>query len=277
MNLFSSELHSSFQAKKAIKVITGIDRTDISKIIDITKAAELSGCTYVDVVANPKVVKLVKSVSSLPICVSSIDPIELYNCVVAGANLIEIGNFDFCYKQGIYLTSVNILQLTRELKYLMNNIDLCVTIPYYLSISEQVKLAQELEFLGVSIIQTESMFIKNKLQFINCNNSNTFSSAYPSYSSLLSTYFISKYVDIPIITSSSLNTITSSMALLFGASGIGVGSIIRNQNNLMEMYQYLKSLRISINLIADQQFNNLHFLHYSSSRLYPDTIKNLLI
>lgn len=277
MNLFSSKLYDSFQAKKVIKVITGIDQTDISQIVSIIKAAELSGSTYVDVVANPKVVKLVKSVSSLPVCVSSIDLIELYNCVVAGADLIEIGNFDCCYKKGIYLTSRQILQLTQELKCLLSNIDLCVTIPYYLSISDQVTLAQDLEFLGVNIIQTESIFIKNKLQVLNFNDSNTFSSAYPSYLSLLSTYCISRYVDIPIITSSSMNTLTSSIALLFGASGVGVGSIIRNQNNLLEMSRYLKILRSSMNLIADQQFINSNAFYCSNRVIYTDIIKNLLV
>lgn len=277
MNLFSSELHDSFQAKKAIKVITGIHRTNISQIISIIKAAELSGGTYIDLVANPKIVTITKSVSSLPICVSSIDPIELYNCAVAGADLIEIGNFDFCYKKGIYLTARQILQLTQELKCLINKIDLCVTIPYYLSIGEQVKLAQDLEFLGVNIIQTESIFIKNKLQLLNCNRSNTFFSAYPSYLSLLSTYFISTYVDIPIITSSSINTLTSSIALLFGASGIGVGSIIRNQNDLLQMSKYLKLLRHSVNLIADHQLIDAKISYYFNSVMNPGKIRNSLI
>nr|ARW68658.1 hypothetical protein [Palisada sp.] len=275
MNLLNTHLSDCFKAKKVVKVITGIDNVNISQIVSMVKAAELSGATYIDVVANPKIVKLLKTISSMPICVSSISPIDLYNCVVSGADLVEIGNFDAFYKKGIYISSNQILQLVKEIKLLVNSIDICVTIPYHLSIGEQIKLAQALEFMGISFIQTESMFIKNKVHMLKLYDNDIVHSIHPSYSSLLSTYFISMNVQIPILTSSSINTISSALALSFGASGIGVSSIIRNKNDLPQMSYYVKLLYDSVNFMVDQQPLSLDCPIYCKNLLHSDIIKGL--
>lgn len=274
MTLSNPNLYNAFKSKQVIKVITGMDNVNISQIVTMVKAAELSGATYLDVAANPKIVKLLKSVSSLPVCVSSISPIDLYNCVVAGADLVEIGNFDSCYSRGIYITCNQILHLVKEVKLLLGNIDLCVTIPYHLSIKNQIQLAQTLEFLGVNIIQTESTFIKNRIYILDIQDNNIINSFVSSYSSLLSTYFISTNVQIPIITSSSINTFSSSISLLFGASGIGVGSIIKNQSDLYEMSNYVKLLRESISLNFHEKTINLNQLLLSNTLLLSDVIKD---
>nr|YP_009391599.1 hypothetical protein [Laurenciella marilzae]ARW59743.1 hypothetical protein [Laurenciella marilzae] len=272
MNLFNTKLHDSFQSREVIKVITGIDNVDISQIVTIAKSAELSGATYLDVVANPKVVKLLKSTSALPVCVSSVSTLDLYNCFVAGADLIEIGNFDACYTRGIYFSPDQILSLVKEVKSLVDTIDLCVTIPYHLSLNDQIRLAQSLEFIGVNIIQTEAIFIKNKPFNSQVLGSNIFNLVYPSYSSLLSTYFISTSVQIPVITSSRINTFSGTVALLLGASGIGVGSTIKNQDDLSQMSDYIKLLRDSINFVVDEQSLVLNHMLHSSILLSSNTI-----
>nr|WMP11786.1 Ycf23 [Laurencia australis]WMP11997.1 Ycf23 [Laurencia australis] len=273
MNLSNVKLYSAFKSKEVIKVITGINNVNISQIVSMAKAAELSGANYLDIVANPKIVKLLKSVSSLPICVSSISPIDLYNCVVAGADMVEIGNFDAFYDRGFYIDFNQIFHLVKEVKRLVGNTSLCVTIPYHISIKNQIYLAQTLEFLGVNIIQTESTFIKNRLHILDLHDNNITNFFLPSYSSLLSTYFISTNVQIPVITSSSINAFSSSISLLFGASGIGVGSIIRNQSDLYQMSNYVKLLRKSINLTRDQKTIILNQLLYSNDLLFSDIIK----
>lgn len=242
MNLFCSELNKSFASRKVIKLIAGIDNLDISSIYKMVRAAELSGITYVDIAANTKVVQLLKLNSSLPICVSSISPLELYNCVVAGADVVELGNFDFCYKQGIYLTSSQILTLAKEVLSLVGNIDVCVTIPYYMSLHEQIELSQELEFIGVKILQTESVFMQNRLVTSPLFYNNTYYSLRPACSSLLSTYFISHNVHLPVISSSGINSLSSPLALSCGAAGVGVSSSVKKQGNICNMVNYLKSL-----------------------------------
>jgi len=247
MNLFCTQLREPFKSKKVIKLITGINNLNISNIINLSKAAQLSNVTYLDVVADTKVVTLLKSYSSLPICVSSISPIDLYNSVVAGADLIEVGNFDFCYKQGIYLTPSQILEIVKQSKFLIGNIDICVTIPYYLSLDEQIRLSQDLEFLGVNILQTESVFTNNKFD-VSCRSTySVLNKVYPSFTSLLSTHIISNYVQLPIIASSSMNNLSTSMALSLGASGVGIGSVISKQHNILNMSRYLKTMHSLIN------------------------------
>lgn len=272
MNLFSTKLLHSFQTKKVIKLITGIDNLDMYSIISITKAAELSGVTYLDVAANTKLIQLLKSISLLPICVSSISAIELYNCVVAGADLVEIGNFDACYKKGIYLTPLEILNLAKEVRSLVGSIDICVTIPYYISLTSQVRLAQDLEFLGINILQTEAVFNKHKSTILYPFSKNTFNTIYPSCPSLLSTYFISSIVQVPVITSSSINHISSNFALSLGASGIGISSIVKKQRNIFNMVDYLKSLKYLMSLPTFQalpQFvNTARVLDINSDNAY---------
>nr|ARW63680.1 hypothetical protein [Chondria sp. (in: red algae)] len=266
MNLFCTELYKYFQSRKVVKLITGIDNLSVSNILSMAKAAELSGVTYLDVVANTKVVRLLKSISYLPICVSSISPIELYNCVIAGADLVEIGNFDFCYKQGIYLTSSEILNLAKEVRFLVGDIDICVTIPYYMSFQEQINLAQDLEFLGINILQTESVFTKNKSAASSLFNNNIFNYLYPSCSSLLSTYIISSQVQLPVIASSSINHLSSNLALSLGASGVGISSIVKQQGDILQIVKYLKSFSHLVNSTDFKTFSK--FSHGSMDLFY---------
>nr|YP_009393266.1 hypothetical protein [Symphyocladiella dendroidea]ARW61828.1 hypothetical protein [Symphyocladiella dendroidea] len=239
MNLSNVQLHNSFQSKNVIKVITGIHNTNIYQIAQIAKAADLAKASYLDVIANTKVVKFLKSFSSLPLCISSIDPIDIYNCISAGADLVEIGNYDTFYNKGVYITSFELVELIKEVKYLVGDIDLCVTIPYYFDLNEQIRLAQLLECLGVNIVQTEGIFTHNihslPKQLSVLTNSLS--------SSLLSTYFISKSVNIPVITSSGISSIFASTAINCGASGIGIGSAIRGRHNIVSMTKYLNEVK----------------------------------
>nr|YP_009398632.1 hypothetical protein [Kuetzingia canaliculata]ARW67818.1 hypothetical protein [Kuetzingia canaliculata] len=258
MNLFNAELCQHFKSKQVIKVITGLDNSDIDKILKIVKAAELSKVNYIDTIANPSIVSILKSISSLPICVSSINPIDLYNCVIAGADLVELGNFDSLYKRNIYLNSSDIFNLAKETLELVNNIDICVTIPYYLNWQEQIILAQKLENIGISILQTEGSPISKPYRNYNIitpkpnNYDNVFCSFNSSCLSLSSTYILSNHVKIPVITSSKINCLSSSMAMLYGASGIGIGSAISQINDLNNMYSYIEELRQSLYLINHQ-------------------------
>nr|YP_009394081.1 hypothetical protein [Rhodomela confervoides]ARW62643.1 hypothetical protein [Rhodomela confervoides] len=246
MNLLNTQLCKSFKSKTIIKVITGIDNNDISQIIQIARAAEISYASYLDVIANPKIVKLLKSFSSLPICVSSINPIDIYNCVSVGADMIEIGNYNFFYQKGIYLGSSEIIELVQEIKSLIGKIDICVTIPYYLDLNQQVTLAQKLELLGINLLQTEGVFVpkdsqeKNSLLNHLTDRTNLYSL------SLLSTCILSNYVSIPIITSSGVNSLSANIAKFYGASGVGIGSAITKQDNIYSMVKYINEVYYSL-------------------------------
>lgn len=247
MNLFNNQLVSSFQSKQVVKVISGLNNSSIYEIIKIVKAAELANASYIDIIANTNVVKFLKFNSRLPICVSSINPLDLYNCAIAGADLVEIGNFDSFYKKNIYLTPLQIIKLAQETRYLVNNINICVTIPSYLYLHQQIYLAQELEMIGINILQTEGQ-CKQQLAINNSSRvkcDTIFNAINLSSSSLSSTYALSKAVKIPIIASSSMNSLSSIVATSYGASGVGIGSSINQYQSLYEMSSYIKEIRQS--------------------------------
>lgn len=239
MILSNTKLGHSFNSKNVIKVIAGINNTDVSQIIKIAMASQLGGADYLDINANVGLVKILKSYVSLPLCISSINPVEIYNCVSSGANLIEVGNYDIFYKENIYMTPQQLIDLVKEIKFLIGNRDICVTVPYYMNLHDQINLAQNLEYLGVNILQTEGVFLNSNLENQICTYK-------PLFSSLLSTYVMSKYVSLPIITSSGLNSMSSNMPIYYGASGLGIGSAVRKRNSLIRMTNYIKEVKVSI-------------------------------
>nr|YP_009398004.1 hypothetical protein [Gredgaria maugeana]ARW67190.1 hypothetical protein [Gredgaria maugeana] len=251
MYLSNITLYNSFKSKKVIKVIAGIQNTNMYHIAQIASAANLANASYLDISANVKIVKFLKSFSSLPLCISSIDPIDIYNCISAGADLVEIGNYDTFYNNGIYINSCQLIQLVKEIKYLIGNIDICVTIPYHLNLVEQIILAQNLKDLGVNILQTEGVFI-NSLSKKMPRLTNSLSS------SLISTYFLSNYVDIPVITSSEVTSFSASVAMQYGAYGIGIGSAIKNNSSVIHMVNCINEVKYSMYINSLMKHDNFN-------------------
>lgn len=87
--------------------------------------------------------------------VSAIDPEAFGPCVAAGADMLELGNFDAFYEAGLRLTSLDILDMTTRTKQLHPGLPLSVTVPHWLKMEEQAQLADSLQALGVDVIQTE--------------------------------------------------------------------------------------------------------------------------
>ncbi len=247
MNLSNTQLNNAFKSKRVIKIIAGINNINISEVATIASAAQLAGANYLDIAANVSLVKFLKSFSSLPLCISSIDPIEIYNCVSCGVNLVEVGNYDVFYQNNIYITSTQLLDLIKEIKLLIGNYDMCVTIPYHMNLYEQIDLSKRLEYLGVNILQTEGLTLNQ------VSTKRSFSSHLST--SLLSTYAISQSVDIPIITSSGITSMFTNMPFYYGASGLGLSSAIKRRNGLMDMVNYINEIKYSMlnNLSVDSE------------------------
>lgn len=261
--LFNHQLIKSYQSKTVVKVIAGLDNGSIKNIMKLVKAAEISKATYIDIIANPKIVSIIKSLTNLPICVSSIDPLELYNSVIAGADIVELGNFDLFYTKNIYFTLEQIYNLALETRLLLPSIDLCVTIPHIFSLESQVQLAIQLEKIGVNILQTEGFSTSvNNIYNINNNLDYLALSASKASSSLSSTYALSQSVNIPIITASGINSISSSVAISYGSSGIGIGSSLKKYQSIadmsLNMIEILQSLKYQ-NSYSSMNTKNLCF------------------
>jgi hypothetical protein len=151
----NSKLQRAFEQGRALKIISGLNNFDAANVAAVVKAADIGGATFVDIAADRDLVLMAKQLTDLPICVSAVEPEKFVPAVEAGADLIEIGNFDAFYAVGRRFEAEEVLELTRQTRSLFPKITLSVTVPHILELDKQVQLAIELVKAGANIIQTE--------------------------------------------------------------------------------------------------------------------------
>ncbi len=230
------KLQQAFDSGRALKVISGLNNFDRANVAATIKAAQRGGATFVDIAADADLVLLARQLSSLPVCVSAVEPARFVSAVEAGANLIEIGNFDSFYAQGRRFEAEEVLALTKETRQLLPNITLSVTVPHILELDRQVELAQELVKAGADIIQTEGGTSSNP------THAGTLGLIEKAAPTLAAAYSISRAVSVPVLCASGLSSVTVSMAIAAGASGVGVGSAINKLDSEVAMVAVVRSL-----------------------------------
>ena len=229
-------LQIAFQQKNALKVISGLTNFDAASVATIVRAADQGGATFVDIAADANLVRLAKQLTNLPICVSAIEPDKLAAAVAAGADLVEIGNFDAFYAQGRRFEAAEVLELTRQTRSLLPTTTLSVTVPHVLPLDQQVQLAEALVKAGADIIQTEGG--TSSLP----THAGTLGLIEKASPTLAAAFEIARVVDVPVLCASGLSSVTASMAIAAGASGIGVGSAINKLSSEIEMIAVVRSL-----------------------------------
>ena len=234
-------LANSLTQKNALKVISGLNNFDCERVAAVVKAADAGGATFVDIAAQPTLVENVRQITSLPICVSAVQPELFVDAVNAGADLIEIGNFDSFYSQGIKFEAAEVLELTVKTRSLLPDITMSVTVPHILALDEQVKLAEQLVEAGADIIQTEG---GTSIKPLNPGVRGLIEKAAPT---LAAAHSISHAVDIPVLCASGLSSVTVPMAIASGACGVGVGSAINQLDNEVAMVAVVRSLVEALN------------------------------
>ncbi len=235
------QLAQALTQKNALKVISGLNNFDGDRVTAVVKAAEAGGATFVDIAAEPTLVAKVRNSIDLPICVSAVEPKLFVSAVNAGADLIEIGNFDSFYDRGIRFEAAEVLELTAKTRSLLPEITLSVTVPHILALDEQVNLAEKLVQAGADIIQTEG---GTSVQPVNPGVRGLIEKAAPT---LAAAYSISRAVEVPVLCASGLSSVTVPMAIAAGASGVGVGSAINQLNNEVAMIAMVRSLVEALN------------------------------
>jgi hypothetical protein len=217
-------------------VISGLNNFDRSQVLSVVKAATAGGATFVDIAANADLIRAVKALTNLPVCVSAVEPELLVMAVAAGADLIEIGNFDSFYAQGRIFEAAEVLALTRQTRDLLPEITLSVTVPHLLPLDEQVRLAEALVSQGADIIQTEG---GTSSQPLHAGILGLIEKAAPT---LAAAHAISHAVKVPVLCASGLSIVTAPMAIAAGAAGIGVGSAINQLDNEVAMVAAVRGL-----------------------------------
>jgi Protein of unknown function (DUF561) len=231
-----SILQRAFDQGRALKIISGLNNFDPHRVAATVKAAHLGGATFVDIAADPELVKLCRTLTDMPICVSAVEANLFMPCVAAGADLIEIGNYDSFYAQGRRFEAPEILNLTRQVRSIFPHITLSVTVPHTLELSLQVELAEELVKLGADIIQTEGGTSSNPA------HPGTLGLIEKAAPTLAAAYEISSSVSVPVLCASGISSVTAPLAIASGAAGIGVGSAVNQLNSEVAMIAVVRSL-----------------------------------
>jgi len=230
------EMQRAFEQRRVLKIISGLNNFDSQRVAATVIAADRGGATFVDIAADAELVKLAHSLTKLPICVSAVEPEKFVVAVEAGADLIEIGNFDSFYAQGRRFEAAEVLELTRATRSLLPNITLSVTVPHILELDQQVQLAEELVEAGADIIQTEG---GTSTQPAHPGTLGLIEKAAPT---LAAAYEISCAVSVPVLCASGISSVTAPLAIAAGAAGVGVGSAINQLNSEVAMIAAVRSL-----------------------------------
>jgi pyruvate/oxaloacetate carboxyltransferase len=229
-------LQKAFDQSQVLKVISGLHNFDAKSVAATVKAADRGGATFVDIAADPDLVRLVRQLTNMPICVSAVEPAQFVTAVKAGADLIEIGNFDSFYAQGRRFEAEEVLALTHETRSLLPHITLSVTVPHILTLDRQVQLAEDLVQAGADIIQTEGGTSSTP------RSAGTLGLIEKASPTLAAAYEISRAVSVPVMCASGLSNVTVPMAIAAGARGVGVGSAINQLDNEVAMVAAVRSL-----------------------------------
>lgn len=230
------KLAPAFAQRRALKVISGLNNFDRDRVAAVVKAARAGGATFVDLAADRDLVRLARQLSDLPICVSAVEPQAFVRAVAAGADAIEVGNFDSFYAQGRRFEAAEVLEITRETRALLPEVTLSVTVPHILPLDEQVRLAEALVEAGADLIQTEGGTSSQPTQ---AGVRGAIEKAAPT---LAAAYSISRAVSVPVLCASGLSEVTVQMAIAAGASGVGVGSAVNRLNDEVAMVAVVRSL-----------------------------------
>ena len=59
--------------KRAVKIIAGIDNFDVESVKKVVNSASNSGASAIDICANPDIIAMARSMTELPLFVSSIE------------------------------------------------------------------------------------------------------------------------------------------------------------------------------------------------------------
>jgi len=235
--------------KRALKVISGIENLELDRVEMIVSSAIEAKATAIDVAAKQEVLELSQrliseSNSEIMLMASSIIPMELANAVnLYNVDAIELGNFESLYREGLEMSSSQIISLVEETLSLIqehrSEILFSVTIPGMLPISEQISLARQLEELNIDLIQTEG-YVSQEMMNLELEGSRLWLNR--AELTISNTLELSRNIELPIMTASNINTITAPFAFAAGASVIGCGSCINRLESKISMLGVISNL-----------------------------------
>jgi len=254
MNKHHTRLKQLLTEKRLVKVISGINNFDPERVAQVVRSAAVAGAGAVDVAARHDIVLLARQITDLPVFASSINPQDLAVAVANGANVAEIGNFDALYNDGFYLTADEVIQLTRQTQALISkDALLSVTVPGYLSVEAQVRLAESLQEMGVSMLQTEGasrvITLTKEVQLLPPEDK--------ARLTFENTCALCKAISVPVMTASGIHAGNVQEAFQSGASAVGIGSAVNRFHTEEEMVDALMLIMQQVAVYEDAKLSVL--------------------
>ena len=242
-------LRQRLEQRSALKVIAGLMNFDAASVARVARAAGHGGADLIDVACDPELVALAIRESGVPVCVSAVDPELFPAAVAAGAQMVEIGNFDAFYPQGRIFDAAEVLALTRQTRALLPNVVLSVTVPHVLPMDEQQQLAVDLVDAGADLIQTEG---GTSAKPFSAGTLGLIEKAAPTLAAAhsISAGLQQAGVEAPVLCASGLSAVTLPMAIAAGAAGVGVGSAVNRLNDELAMVAVVRGLREALGTAA---------------------------
>ena len=242
-------LRQRLEQRSALKVIAGLMNFDAASVARVARAAGHGGADLIDVACDPELVALAIRESGVPVCVSAVDPELFPAAVAAGAQMVEIGNFDAFYPQGRIFDAAEVLALTRQTRALLPNVVLSVTVPHVLPMDEQQQLAVDLVDAGADLIQTEG---GTSAKPFSAGTLGLIEKAAPTLAAAhsISAALQQAGVEAPVLCASGLSAVTLPMAIAAGAAGVGVGSAVNRLNDELAMVAVVRGLREALGTAA---------------------------
>ncbi|WP_373532974.1 DUF561 domain-containing protein [Vampirovibrio sp.] len=232
MNASLNTLKTALNERKAVKIIAGIANLDLENVLQVVRAAEAAGATAVDVAAHPDIVKAAKAATKAAVFASSVEPAALAQAVAAGADVAELGNFDALYDQGLFLSAEEVLALaTQTVALVQGQALISITVPGHLTLESQVRLAAQLEALGVDMIQTEGASRVLAAE----PTAKSLTAAEKETITLMNTRALVQATRLPVMTASGMTENNVNQAFAAGASAVGVGSFVNKARTEAEM------------------------------------------
>jgi thiamine monophosphate synthase len=216
-------VNTALQNRTFVKVIAGIDTFDPAKVMPVVDAATAAGAHAIDIACDPELIRQVKARTTLAVFVSATEPQKLIAAAQAGADVLELGNFDAMYREGRTPTAAEILDWTRAVKAAVgDSLPLCVTVCGRLPLNEQVDLAQMLQAAGADIIQAEGQVGPEPV-------TDTASAIASITSALANAAEIRRAIEMPIFVAGGITPNNAAFAIAAGANGVGVGKAVSSQ------------------------------------------------
>ena len=234
-------LRRSLEQRNTLKVIAGLMNFDAASVARVSRAAGHGGADLIDVACDPELVALaIEESGGVPVCVSSVEPEQFPAAVAAGAEMVEIGNYDAFYPQGRVFGVDEVLALTLQTRALLPEIVLSVTVPHVLPMDQQEQLAIDLVAAGADLIQTEG---GTSAKPFSAGSLGLIEKAAPT---LAAAHSISRAVEVPVLCASGLSAVTLPMAIAAGAAGVGVGSAVNRLSDELAMVAVVRGLRAAL-------------------------------